>query len=107
MLVVATGDKGKEDDLPQWPPDFSCDTLCASNRSPGANCGHDSEHACTDRQVNRCRRLSSSSLLHGNGKPTVVIVGAAFSFDWGLVQPIVAKVTQVCSYDHSGIGWSD
>lgn len=37
----------------------------------------------------------------------MVIVGAGFSFDWGLVQPEVAKVTQVCSYDHSGIGWSD
>jgi pimeloyl-ACP methyl ester carboxylesterase len=43
----------------------------------------------------------------GTGSPTVVIVGAGFSFDWGLVQPEVAKVTQVCSYDHSGIGWSD
>jgi pimeloyl-ACP methyl ester carboxylesterase len=43
----------------------------------------------------------------GTGNPTVVIVGAGFSFDWGLVQPEVAKFTQVCSYDHSGIGWSD
>jgi pimeloyl-ACP methyl ester carboxylesterase len=43
----------------------------------------------------------------GSGSPTVVIVGAGFSFDWGLVQPEVAKFTQVCSYDHSGIGWSD
>ena len=43
----------------------------------------------------------------GAGSPTVVIVGAGFSFDWGLVQPEVAKFTQVCSYDHSGIGWSD
>jgi len=43
----------------------------------------------------------------GTGSPTVVIVGAGFSFNWGLVQPEVAKVTQVCSYDHSGIGWSD
>jgi pimeloyl-ACP methyl ester carboxylesterase len=41
------------------------------------------------------------------GSPTVVIVGGGFSFDWGLVQPEVAKFTQVCSYDHSGIGWSD
>src|ERR1700674_5499529 len=38
---------------------------------------------------------------------TVVIVGAGRSFEWGLVQPEVAKFTQVCSYDHSGIGWSD
>src|SRR5260221_7958357 len=43
----------------------------------------------------------------GAGSPTVVIVGAGFSFDWGLVQPGVASVTQVCSYDHSGIAWSD
>jgi pimeloyl-ACP methyl ester carboxylesterase len=43
----------------------------------------------------------------GTGTPTVVIVGAGFSFNWGLVQPEVAKFTQVCSYDHSGIGWSE
>jgi pimeloyl-ACP methyl ester carboxylesterase len=43
----------------------------------------------------------------GTGSPTVVILGAGFSFDWGLVQPEVAKLTQVCSYDHSGVGWSD
>ncbi len=43
----------------------------------------------------------------GTGSPTVVIVGAGFSFNWGLVQPEVAKFSQVCSYDHSGIGWSD
>jgi pimeloyl-ACP methyl ester carboxylesterase len=43
----------------------------------------------------------------GAGSPAVVIVGAGYSFDWGLVQPEVAKFTQVCSYDHSGIGWSE
>jgi len=43
----------------------------------------------------------------GAGSPTVVIVGAGFSFDWGLVQPEAAKFTQVCSYDHSGSAWSD
>jgi pimeloyl-ACP methyl ester carboxylesterase len=43
----------------------------------------------------------------GAGSPTVVIVGAGFSFNWGLVQPEVSKFTQVCSYDHSGVGWSD
>jgi pimeloyl-ACP methyl ester carboxylesterase len=43
----------------------------------------------------------------GAGSPTVVIVGAGFSFNWGLVQPEVARFAQVCSYDHSGIGWSD
>lgn len=43
----------------------------------------------------------------GEGSPSVVIVGAGFSFNWGLVQPEIAKFTQVCAYDHSGIGWSD
>jgi pimeloyl-ACP methyl ester carboxylesterase len=43
----------------------------------------------------------------GAGSPTVVIVGAGFSFDWGLVQPEVANITQVCSYDHSGSAWSE
>ena len=43
----------------------------------------------------------------GAGSPTVVIAGAGFSFDWGLVQPEAASITQVCSYDHSGSAWSD
>ena len=43
----------------------------------------------------------------GTGSPIVVIVGAGYSFDWGLVQPEVAKFTQVCTYDHSGTVWSD
>ena len=43
----------------------------------------------------------------GEGSPTVFIVGAAFSFDWGLVQPEVAKFTRVCTFDPSGTTWSD
>lgn len=43
----------------------------------------------------------------GTGSPTVVIVGAESSFDWGLVQPGVSGFTHVCSYDHSGTAWSD
>jgi pimeloyl-ACP methyl ester carboxylesterase len=43
----------------------------------------------------------------GTGSPTVVILGAGYSFDWGLVQPEVAGITQVCAYDHSGSAWSD
>jgi pimeloyl-ACP methyl ester carboxylesterase len=43
----------------------------------------------------------------GTGSPAVVIVGAGYSFDWGLVQSEIEKSTQICSYDHSGIGWSD
>ena len=43
----------------------------------------------------------------GAGSPTVVVVGGAFSFDWGLVQPAVATLTRVCTYDPSGTAWSD
>jgi pimeloyl-ACP methyl ester carboxylesterase len=43
----------------------------------------------------------------GAGGPTVMIVGAAFSFDWALVQPEVAKFARVCTYDISGTAWSD
>src|ERR1700679_4174220 len=43
----------------------------------------------------------------GQGSPTVMIVGAAFSFDWELVQPEVAKFTRVCTFDLSGTAWSD
>lgn len=43
----------------------------------------------------------------GSGRPAVIIAGAGYSFDWGLVQPEVGRFTQVCTYDHSGIGWSD
>jgi hypothetical protein len=38
----------------------------------------------------------------GKGNPTVMIVGGAFSFDWGLVQPEVARFTRVCTFDPSG-----
>jgi pimeloyl-ACP methyl ester carboxylesterase len=43
----------------------------------------------------------------GQGSPTVMIVGAAFSFDWALVQPEVATFTRVCTFDPSGTVWSD
>ncbi len=36
-----------------------------------------------------------------------MIVGAGFSFDWALVQPEVAKFSTVCTYDVSGMAWSD
>jgi pimeloyl-ACP methyl ester carboxylesterase len=42
----------------------------------------------------------------GTGTPTVMIIGG-FSFDWALVQPEVAKVTRVCTYDASGNAWSE
>jgi pimeloyl-ACP methyl ester carboxylesterase len=43
----------------------------------------------------------------GAGSPTVMIVGAGFSFDWALVQPEIAKFSRVCTYDRSGTAWSD
>jgi pimeloyl-ACP methyl ester carboxylesterase len=45
----------------------------------------------------------------GRGSPTVILVagGGAFSIDWALVQPKIAKNTRVCSYDRAGLGWSD
>jgi pimeloyl-ACP methyl ester carboxylesterase len=42
----------------------------------------------------------------GAGSPAVFIVGG-FSFDWDLVQPSLAKLTRVCTYDVSGTAWSD
>jgi pimeloyl-ACP methyl ester carboxylesterase len=42
----------------------------------------------------------------GAGNPAVVVIGA-FSFDWALVQPQIAKQTRVCTYDASGNAWSD
>ena len=45
----------------------------------------------------------------GTGSPTVILMagGGAFSVDWALVQPKVAQNTRVCSYDRSGLAWSD
>ena len=37
----------------------------------------------------------------------LVAGGGAYSIDWALVQPKVAAATRVCSYDRSGLGWSD
>src|SRR5215470_2629213 len=45
----------------------------------------------------------------GKGQPTIVMEAGAgdFSFDWGLVQPQVARFARVCSYDRAGYAWSD
>ncbi len=45
----------------------------------------------------------------GDGDPSVVLIagGGAFSFDWGLVQPAVARFVRVCAYDRAGEAWSD
>jgi pimeloyl-ACP methyl ester carboxylesterase len=45
----------------------------------------------------------------GSGSPTVILDagGGDFSLTWSLVQPEVAKSTQVCVYDRAGVGWSE
>jgi pimeloyl-ACP methyl ester carboxylesterase len=45
----------------------------------------------------------------GQGSPTVVFEngGGAFSIDWALVQPAIAKTTRACSYDRARHAWSD
>jgi pimeloyl-ACP methyl ester carboxylesterase len=43
----------------------------------------------------------------GSGRSTVMVLGAGFSFDWGLVQPAVARFSTICTYDISGTAWSD
>jgi pimeloyl-ACP methyl ester carboxylesterase len=45
----------------------------------------------------------------GEGSPTIVMdagLGAS-SLDWSLVQPELARSTQVCTYDRAGMGWSE
>ena len=45
----------------------------------------------------------------GEGSPTVVLEGGlgGTSLDWSLVQPEIAQATRVCSYDRTGLGWSE
>lgn len=45
----------------------------------------------------------------GKGAPTVVLEApaAGMSAAWGAVQPDIARVTRACSYDRSGLGWSE
>ncbi|MFO0705674.1 MAG: alpha/beta hydrolase [Nitrospira sp.] len=45
----------------------------------------------------------------GEGSPTVVLdaMGLGWSVYWAKVQPAIATVTRVCSYDRAGFGWSD
>ena len=45
----------------------------------------------------------------GEGSPTVVLEAPAtgMSMAWGWVQPEVAQIARVCSYDRAGLGWSD
>jgi len=45
----------------------------------------------------------------GAGSPSIVLDAAlgASSLSWSLVQPELAKLSRVCSYDRAGFGWSD
>ena len=45
----------------------------------------------------------------GQGSPTVILDAGLgdFSLTWGQVQPEIAKITRVCSYDRAGYGWSE
>ena len=45
----------------------------------------------------------------GEGSPSIVLDAAlgASSLSWSLVQPELAKLSRVCSYDRAGFGWSD
>ena len=45
----------------------------------------------------------------GSGSPTVIIENGSsgFAIDFALVQPEVAKFTQICSYDRAGYAWSE
>jgi pimeloyl-ACP methyl ester carboxylesterase len=45
----------------------------------------------------------------GEGRPTVVLEAPALGMSaaWGWVQPEIARLTRVCSYDRSGLGWSE
>jgi pimeloyl-ACP methyl ester carboxylesterase len=45
----------------------------------------------------------------GAGKPVVIMESGSgnFSLDWSLLQAEIAKVTQVCTYDRAGHGWSE
>ncbi len=45
----------------------------------------------------------------GKGSPIVILEAAAGSMSaaWAWVQPEVATITRVCSYDRAGLGWSE
>ena len=45
----------------------------------------------------------------GEGSPTVILEAGLddFSIFWSQVQPEIAKVTRICSYDRAGLGWSE
>jgi hypothetical protein len=106
-LRKATIERNVKRDLPQVPYHCPRPALRISNRDRDASSWYGSEFTPAPRQLVDVRGYRVHLYCTGTGSPTVVIVGAGFTFNWGLVQPEVAKLTQVCSYDHSGIGWSD
>lgn len=45
----------------------------------------------------------------GQGSPTVILEAGwgDYSATWAYIQPDVARITRVCSYDRAGYGWSE
>lgn len=58
-------------------------------------------------KINSRRRMNM--WRSGRGSPTVVLAPGfmAVTADWSRVQPALARITQVVSYDHAGQGFSD
>lgn len=48
-------------------------------------------------------------LCKGEGVPAIILDSGTggFSLEWARVQEVMARRTQVCSYDRAGYGWSD
>ena len=47
--------------------------------------------------------------INGKGSPAVIMIAGsqAFSFDWALVAPEIARATLTCTYDRPALAWSD
>ena len=47
--------------------------------------------------------------VEGKGSPAVIFIAGsqAFSFDWALVVPGIAKISQTVTYDRPALAWSD
>jgi pimeloyl-ACP methyl ester carboxylesterase len=80
--------------------------------------GYAYEHYASEQDMKRYpppgRRIEvNNHRLHlyctGTGSPTVILEAQAnsSSLDWGYVQPPIAQLTRVCSYDRAGFGWSE
>ena len=80
--------------------------------------GYAYEHYASEQDMKRYpppgRRIEvNNHRLHlyctGTGSPTVILEAPAnsSSLDWGYVQPPIAQLTRVCSYDRAGFGWSE